>query len=160
MKVSSLVPVERICIGWPESPPPKHPDKWKLIKSLNGFLFSDTSFTQEKQAIALNLLIEREKSMTTGIGHGVAIPHSSIPFLKKTIGTMCILKNGIDFESIDNNQISIVFLILLPDKQFEKHIQTLANITKLTNDPVFRNTIIDLEDPKAVWQEIEKREQQ
>ncbi|MES0491774.1 MAG: PTS sugar transporter subunit IIA [Leptospirales bacterium] len=159
MKVSSLVPVERICIGWPDSDPPKHQDKWKLIKNLNSFLFSGTSHAQEKQKIALNLLIEREKSMTTGIGHGIAIPHSSIPFLKKTLGAMCILKNGIDFESIDNNDIFIVFLILLPDKQFEKHIQTLANITKLTNDPDFRNTIINLDDPKAIWDEIEKREQ-
>ena len=88
-------------------------------------------------------LIERENSMSTGIGLGVAIPHCSTEHVTDVIGMLTVLKEGIDFQAIDDVQVRILILLLLPKNKFEKHIKTLASVARLFNNEEFRTRVLN-----------------
>lgn len=79
--------------------------------------------------------------MTTGIGMGVAIPHASLHNLPRPIGAICLIKEGLEFNSIDNKPVYIIILILVPKNEFQHHIKTLASIARLMNDDQFRESL-------------------
>jgi mannitol/fructose-specific phosphotransferase system IIA component (Ntr-type) len=88
-------------------------------------------------------LKEREMSMSTGIGLGVAIPHCSSVHIEDVIGGLCLLEDGIDFESVDGIPVRIIVLLLLPKNRFERHIKTLALVAKLFNNAQFREKLLE-----------------
>lgn len=141
MKLSKLVSPESIFIGWPEEPRPKIPDKWALIDCLTKATCRVFQCDQEVTAAALSGITDREKSMTTGIGMGIAIPHASLTNLPRPIGSICLLKEGLEFNSIDNKPAHIIILILVPKNEFQHHIRTLASIARLMNDNRFRESL-------------------
>jgi len=154
MKVSQLVPVEQICIGWPTSNIPGTKSKWEFIQSMVGFLCEAHKIKAEHCQAVINQVIEREKSMTTAIGHGIAIPHASIPRLSKPTGLLVILPGGIEFEAIDHELVRIAILVLLPEKDYKKHIQTLSNIVDLTSFPGLQEKLLQANTPGEIWKII------
>ena len=158
MEISHLVGADMITIGWPGGNPPEKPDKWALLKDLSAFLLSSKKIDQEGQKESYELVVEREKSMTTGIGHGVAIPHATVPAIKKAACALCILPEGIEFEAIDHQKVGIIFLILLPHKKFQDHIQVLANIAALTNQEEFREKLLAAQTSKEAWTILDSSE--
>lgn len=157
MKLSQLIEPETISIGWPGSTE-KDKTKWSLLSDLSSFLFNTKDFTEKQKSEILHLIEEREKSMTTGIGDGVAIPHASIPFLKKATAALCTIPEGLDFESIDRQKVYIVILILVPKNQFQKHIRTLAGIARLVHEPEFRKKLVESESASQLWDMILQKE--
>lgn len=151
MNISHLVGANLITIGWPGGTLPEKPDKWTLLHDLTFFLLGQKKIDVQDQKEASELVIEREKSMTTGIGHGVAIPHATVPAIKKAACALCILPEGLDFEAIDHQKANIIFLILLPHKKFQDHIQILANIAQLTNQEEFRDKLLSAKTPDDAW---------
>lgn len=162
MKISSLLTANQICIGWPEDKdgPPEVKDKWTLIRLLTSFLLNNCpkKFDETQILEAADLVIDREKSMTTGIGHGVAIPHASVPYLKKAVAAVCTIPEGVEFDSIDHAKVRVIYLILLPDKKFQDHIQLLANIAKISNDPDLLERVANEEDAAGVWKLLDEEE--
>lgn len=79
-------------------------------------------------------LIAREKLGSTGIGHGIAIPHCRIPDCEKNIAMLITLDQGIDFDSIDNELVDIIFVLLVPEHATENHLKTLAKIAETFSD--------------------------
>ena len=93
--------------------------------------------------LALKSLLAREKTMTTGIGEGIALPHAKIPGINKIVAVMGIRKDGVDFDSMDKKPTNIVVLILSPASDPVPHIQFLASITKLLSNSARKQEIID-----------------
>ena len=79
-------------------------------------------------------LIARERLGSTGIGHGVAIPHGRIHTDDKSIAAFMQLKNGVDFDTIDGEPVSLVFGLLVPEHSTDEHLQILASIAELFSD--------------------------
>ncbi|MCB1145768.1 MAG: PTS sugar transporter subunit IIA [Leptospiraceae bacterium] len=158
MKLSQLVAPERITIGWPANKSQGESDKWHLIRDAVFFISEQIGFTNAERDEALKLVLEREESMTTGIGEGVALPHASLPFLKNMVASMSIFSEGIQFDSIDRKPAYIFILILVPKNQFQRHIRTLASIARLMNEPDFRSELITQIDPQAIFDLIQSRE--
>ncbi|MEM7179353.1 MAG: PTS sugar transporter subunit IIA [Spirochaetota bacterium] len=75
-------------------------------------------------------LIQREKSMSTGIGGGIAIPHCSVDYLESSLTLLAISKQGLDFKAIDDNPVHIFVMLVVPKNKFQDHIKTLALIAK------------------------------
>ena len=92
-------------------------------------------------------LLEREKSMSTGIGQGVAIPHCSTEAVSDVRGVLILLKQGIDFESLDAEPVRIIVLMLMPKNKFDRHIKTLAAVARTFSDPAFRRSILAAQTP-------------
>ena len=154
MYLSRLLTPESISIGWPGGKAHKNPDKWQLIADLIFFLSETNSQVKPRVNTCIQMAKEREKSMSTGIGDGVAIPHASVPDITQTTAAVCILENGLNFESIDRMPVHIVILILMPKDQFQKHIQTLAAISKLLHSESSRKTIMKAKGGESLYKKI------
>jgi PTS system nitrogen regulatory IIA component len=82
----------------------------------------------------LDVLLERERLGTTGIGHGTAIPHGRMPDLPKIHALFARLEKPIDFEAIDNQPVDLIFLLLTPANSGADHLKALARISRLLRD--------------------------
>lgn len=76
-------------------------------------------------------LIAREQLGSTGLGNGIAIPHSRIPKCEDTIGCLVKLANPIDFDAIDNNPVDLLFFLLVPENTIEGHLEVLRTLAEL-----------------------------
>ncbi|WP_016755069.1 PTS sugar transporter subunit IIA [Leptospira santarosai] len=96
----------------------------------------------ENKGEILESLLAREKSMSTGIGSGVAIPHCSVNLVDELKCVMGLSPNGIDFDSIDHQLVHIFILLIVPKTKFQEHIKTLAQIAKALNVKEDREKLI------------------
>jgi len=87
-------------------------------------------------------LLKREKSMSTGIGSSVAIPHCSVDVVDEVKCVVGLSPTGLDFNSIDNMPAQIFILLIVPRSKFQEHIKTLAIIAKTLNDKKERDKLI------------------
>lgn len=158
MKLSSLLKKEDIFIGCPEASDEDKKDKFVLLKKISLSRLKRTSFSEEEKEAALSAVIEREKSMTTGIGESVAIPHASLSFINEPIGAMCVTPGGVEFNSIDNQPVHIIILLFVPKSQFQRHIKTLAGIARLVNEESFRKIIVHSKSRDEIWEKILEKE--
>ncbi|MCP4599537.1 MAG: PTS sugar transporter subunit IIA [Proteobacteria bacterium] len=85
----------------------------------------------------LTRLIEREEQASTGIGHGVAIPHATIEGLDKTWCVIAQIPEGTNFEALDGSPVHIVFLLLSPSGKIGDHLRLLARIARLASNEEF-----------------------
>ena len=83
----------------------------------------------------LNALLKREKLGSTGVGQGVALPHTRIAGINRPVAMVARLKQPIDFESIDGQPVDIVFLLLTPDEEPNKHLNVLACFSRKLRSP-------------------------
>jgi nitrogen PTS system EIIA component len=80
------------------------------------------------------VLLERERLGTTGIGHGTAIPHGRMPDLPRLYAVFARLEKPIDFEAIDGEPVDLIFLLLTPATSGADHLKALARISRLLRD--------------------------
>jgi PTS system nitrogen regulatory IIA component len=85
--------------------------------------------------VILDLLIQREKLGTTAVGDGIAIPHAKVPGLSSLIGFFARLAKPIDFDSLDDKPVDLVFLLLAPEDAGADHLKALARIARILRDP-------------------------
>jgi nitrogen PTS system EIIA component len=90
--------------------------------------------TGQDEAVIYDVLLERERLGTTGIGHGIAIPHGKIPQLDRVYGVFARLERPIDFDSIDEQPVDLVFLLLAPSDCGADHLKALAKVSRLLRD--------------------------
>lgn len=79
-------------------------------------------------------LLERERLGTTGVGNGVAIPHGKLSEISKLHGVFAKLENPINFDSIDEKPVDLVFLILAPEGAGADHLKALAKVSRMLRD--------------------------
>jgi mannitol/fructose-specific phosphotransferase system IIA component (Ntr-type) len=84
---------------------------------------------------------KREKSMSTGIGFGIGIPHTSTDLIYDVVGALGRSKAGVQFDALDNQPVNLVMLFLVPQGHFQKHLHTLANIAKMLHKAEFRQAL-------------------
>lgn len=79
-------------------------------------------------------LLERERLGTTGIGHGIAIPHGKLRGLDHLYGIFARLERPIDFDAIDDEPVDLVFVLLAPETAGADHLKALARVSRLLRD--------------------------
>lgn len=122
---------------------PEATNRWELIEEMVDVAVKGKDLKKADRDMVVKLLTEREKSMSTGIGNGVAIPHCSTDKIDSLVAVMAIHHDGINFDSIDNQMVRIVIMLIVPKNQLSKHIKTLAEIARVMNDEGLRNKLID-----------------
>lgn len=80
-------------------------------------------------------LLQRERLGSTGVGHGIAIPHGKIAGLKQITGLFAKLEEAIDFDAIDEQPVDLVFVLLAPESAGADHLKALARISRLLREP-------------------------
>ena len=89
------------------------------------------------------LVFDREEESTTGVGEGIAIPHGKGACVKKPGLAAMVIKNGVDFESLDDEPVNILFLIAAPDTKDNVHLDVLSKLSMMLMDEDFRNNLIN-----------------
>lgn len=103
-------------------------------------------------------LLNREKSMSTGIGSGVAIPHCSVSIVEELKVVVGISKSGISYDAIDKMPVQIFILLIVPKNQFQEHIKTLATIAKTLNMKEARDKFISANSYEELMSAFEEPE--
>jgi PTS system nitrogen regulatory IIA component len=106
----------------------------------------------------LEILLEREKLGSTGIGYGVAIPHGKLKNLDCVVVTFGRSVTGIDYQSLDNKPAHLFFLILAPEDSTAAHLKILARISKLLKDPSFRKKLLSAPSSDEIFNAIAEEE--
>ena len=106
----------------------------------------------------LTAVLDRERSLSTGVGQGIAVPHATIKDLPKPIVALGRTKIGIDFDSIDSAPVRIVFLLLAPEGDVPLHLKMLSRISRLCQQPTLRKELLSASKPQAVLDALMKAE--
>jgi PTS system nitrogen regulatory IIA component len=88
----------------------------------------------QSERTILETLLQRERLGTTGVGNGVAIPHGKLPKLTNLFGVFARLDRPVDFESMDNEPVDLVLLLLAPETAGADHLKALARVARLFKD--------------------------
>lgn len=81
-----------------------------------------------------DVLLERERLGTTGVGNGIAIPHGKLPSMERLYGLFARLERPINFDSIDEQPVDLIFLLLAPESAGADHLKALARVSRLLRD--------------------------
>ena len=132
----------------------KATDRWEAIEELIELLVKNGHVKSEHSEAILSVVKKREISMSTGIGFGIGIPHASTDLVDEVTGAFGRSENGVNFDALDNQPVTLVMLFLVPQGQFQKHLHTLAKIAKVLHKKEFRKMLEDAEDASEMYQII------
>ncbi|MDY0072818.1 MAG: PTS IIA-like nitrogen regulatory protein PtsN [Thauera sp.] len=105
-----------------------------------------------EHSLIFDSLFARERLGSTGLGHGVAIPHGRIKGLEHAAGAFLRLAAPIDFDAPDGETVSLVFVLLVPEQANETHLQLLAELAQLFSDRDFRDALHSAADADSAHQ--------
>lgn len=100
----------------------------------------------------LHCILEREELMSTGVGDGVAIPHAKAEGIEELTAAFGITGQGIDFQSIDDKPVHLVFLLVGPLNQPGPHLKALSRISRLIHKEEFRKQLMASKNSKEIMQ--------
>ncbi len=118
-----------------------------------------------KSGLMLNIekvrqcVFDREKLVSTGVGKGFAIPHGKTDEIKDIVAAFAVLKNPIDFDSIDLEPVKFIFLIVGKESLLNAHIKLLSRISRLMNKDDFRDKLSEAKNPEEVLNLFKEEEQ-
>ncbi len=117
-----------------------------------GLLFENTLGIGRRKIF--DALLARERLGSTGLGHGVAIPHGRISGLKEAAGAFIRTKTPIAFEAPDANPVNLIFVLLVPDKATDQHLQILSELAQMFSERTVRTTLNDVADADSAQRVI------
>ncbi len=103
---------------------------------------------------AVNVILEREKLGSTGIGDGVAIPHGKTKSIHNILCAFGRSQEGVDFNAVDRKPVHIFFLLLAPEDSASLHLKMLSRISKILRDLSFRKKLMELTDTHEIYTSI------
>jgi PTS system nitrogen regulatory IIA component len=105
---------------------------------------------QNERAV-FEVLLQREKLGSTGVGNGIAIPHGKLAKLNKLFGLFARLERSVDFEALDGQPVDLVFLLLAPEGAGADHLKALARVARMLRDPDVARKLRDSRDAEALY---------
>ena len=93
-----------------------------------------TTMTGLNERLIFDVLLERERLGTTGVGNGIAIPHGKLSGIEQLYGMFARLETPIDFDSIDEQPVDLIFMLLAPENAGADHLKALARVSRLLRD--------------------------
>lgn len=101
-------------------------------------------------------IMKREDLGSTGIGRGVAVPHTKHPSVNRLVGTVAVSPEGINFDSLDGEPVHLFFLLVSPPDRPGDHLRALENISRQLRDDAFCRLLKAAKDPAAIQQLLEE----
>jgi nitrogen PTS system EIIA component len=126
----------------------KAPSKKQLLLELSQVLGARVAIDHR---IIFETLLKREKLGSTGIGQGIAIPHGKVATLSRVYGLFARLAVPVDFDSVDNQPVDLVFVLLAPEHAGADHLKALAKISRLLRDSAVVAKLRGTEDAEGLY---------
>lgn len=115
-----------------------------------GLLFENNQ--QIARSVVFDSLFAREKLGSTGLGQGVAIPHGRIPKLRDATAAFVKTSHPIPFDAPDGMPVTLIFVLLVPERATDLHLQILGELAQMFSDTQFRNHLVASEDASSIHQ--------
>jgi PTS system nitrogen regulatory IIA component len=112
-----------------------------------------------EENVVEQVLDERERLQSTGIGDGVAIPHASMETAPRQAAALLLCPRGVDFDAIDGAPVNIIFGVVGPRRAAGEHLRILARISRMLRDPGTRERLVHSGDAREAFQFIEAKDQ-
>ncbi len=129
MKIEDLIVLDRISCDNSSG------SKKKALEALSKLLTTEDSETSQDEIF--DSLVIRERLGSTGLGHGVALPHARLSGREQAIGAFIKLDKAVDFDAIDNQPTDLLFSLLVPDHFTDEHLDILAELARVFSDEKF-----------------------
>ena len=127
------------------------PDKWAAIDRMMEHLHAAESYPEELRGKLHEAVLARERSMSTGMEKGIAIPHAAVEGLQRIVACLAIDPGGLNFESIDASTTHFVVLLLIPPREKLLHIRTLAEVARVLGREPVRQALLEARSPDEAW---------
>jgi len=142
MKISDILTEDLVVAGL------KGKSKDGVIEAMVGIVsHSPKVLDREKVRAAI---FEREKIMSTGVGNGFAIPHGKTDAVSDIVAAFAVTEEEIDYDSLDEKPVRLVFLLVGKDNLVGPHIKLLSRISRLMNKEDFRKRLLTVETPREI----------
>lgn len=132
-------------------------DKASILKELSSVLVKPCKATSGEEL--LQVLLDREKLGSTGIGEGIAIPHGRLKKLKIFFISFGRSAPGVDFDSIDRKPSHLFFLVMAPENSAVDNLKLLSRIVTLLKEPSFKKRLIEAPSRKELFQIISEEDE-
>lgn len=142
VELADIVPLEGIVLDLPGCT-----SKRQVLRDLAALAASTLQIDKNR---LLEALLERERLGTTGIGHGIAIPHAKLAELDRVVGMFARLDRAVDFEAVDDLPSDLIFMLLAPVGADTDSLKALARISRLVRDPAVRERLRAEQDRRVV----------
>jgi fructose-specific phosphotransferase system IIA component len=152
MQLTDILTLNRVLV------PAKAADKRALIEEMIDALVADGAILDRQKV--LDAVMERERTRTTGIGGGFAIPHGRTSGVKSLAMTFARPQTPVDFDSIDRQPVSLAILLVSPGDQTGPHIQALARVARMMGEDSLRKKILSAATAGEVFELIRQYESQ
>jgi PTS system fructose-specific IIC component len=133
-------------------------NKWEAIEELVDVLIAAHELRLANRAEVIEAVKTREKSFSTGLNHGLAVPHGAVECVKELVAALGTSADGIPFESVDETPAHLVILLVIPRDQFPQHMRTLAGVSGLANRDALRTRIISASSAREVIDALQELE--
>jgi mannitol/fructose-specific phosphotransferase system IIA component (Ntr-type) len=147
MRLSELFSVDDLIVHFEPT------DKWDAIRQLVRHLVRRGRLTAQSEAAIVDAVLARERSMSTGMEHGIAIPHAAVDGIETVVACMGVVSSpsGLAFDSIDGRPTRVIVLLIIPRAQKLLHIRTLADIARVLGRDSVREQLIAARDGQEAW---------
>jgi mannitol/fructose-specific phosphotransferase system IIA component (Ntr-type) len=147
MRLSELFSVEDVLVDFQPT------DKWDAIQKLVQHLVARGRLDRAAAPSIVEAVQGRERSMSTGMEHGIAIPHAAVDGVQGVLACLGIVsgEKGLAFESIDGRPTRVVVLLVIPRSQKLLHIRTLADIARVLGRDSVREALVGAKDAATAW---------
>ena len=131
-------------------------EKEAVIRAMASSLLEAGKISDDDYESIVEAILKREELGSTGIGRGVAVPHTKHPSIDRLIGTVAISEEGVDFDSLDGDKVHLLFLLVSPPDRPGDHLRALENISRQLRDDTFCRFLKQSRSPDDVWQLLEE----
>jgi PTS system nitrogen regulatory IIA component len=132
-------------------------DKKGVLEELVSVLVEHGRLTNKEKPV--QVLLERERLGSTGIGDGIAIPHGRLKEIKNIICSFGRTREGIDFQSIDEKPSHLFFLLFAPEESAGEHLQALARLSRILKDGRLRKRLMEASSEKEIYRLIAEEDE-
>jgi len=132
-------------------------DKQGVLAELTEVLVSTGTIRSGREAV--QVLLEREKLGSTGIGEGIAIPHGKLKELKDVVAVFGRSPDGVDFDSMDGAPVQLFFLLMAPENSASTHLKALARISRLLKDRGFREELLQAANQDTLFEIVSREDE-
>ena len=131
-------------------------DKEGVIREMVQALLDSGKIQAEQMESIVKAILNREELGSTGIGRGVAVPHTKHPSVEQLVGTVAVSSEGVDFDSLDGEKVHLFFLLISPLDRPGDHLRALENISRQLRDDTFCRFLKQSKTPDDIRQLLEE----
>jgi fructose-specific phosphotransferase system IIA component len=131
-------------------------EKESVIREMAGALMQAGSISDDQFDSVVEAILKREELGSTGIGRGVAVPHTKHPTVDRLCGAVAVSQEGVEFDSLDGEKVHLLFLLVSPPDRPGDHLRALENISRQLRNDTFCRFLKQAKTADDVWQLLEE----